>query len=93
MKKRKVIVIDLMQKNYSYYLTEPMGKNFHAEFPPGVTPKQMLEMGVFGGKYLTDCRDEFPGGWYTNEKNLSSHKLKRGRDDRTPPCRDIGLEL
>jgi hypothetical protein len=68
MKMRKVIVNDLMQKNYIYYRTEPMGKNFHAEFSPEVTPKQMLEMGVFGGKYMTDCRGEFPKDWYAHAK-------------------------
>ena len=46
--RRKVIVNDLMQKNYSYCLTEPDGKNFHAEFSPDLTPKEMLELGVFG---------------------------------------------
>jgi hypothetical protein len=68
MKRRKVIVNDLMQKNYTYYLTEPMGKNFHKEFSPGVTPKQMLEMGVFGGKYMTDCKEEFPKDWFADAK-------------------------
>ena len=58
----------MMQKGYVYYLTEPMGKNFHPEFSPPVTPKQMLKMGVFGGKYMTDCRDEFPDDWYIRAK-------------------------
>ncbi|GIW69436.1 MAG: hypothetical protein KatS3mg101_0183 [Patescibacteria group bacterium] len=65
---KKVIVNDLMQKNYIYYLTEPMGKNFDPEFKPELTPKQMLEMGVFGGKYMTDCRNEFPKDWFENAK-------------------------
>jgi hypothetical protein len=68
MKRREVIVNDLMQKNYVYYITEPVGENFHAEFSPEVTPKQMLEMGVFGGKYMTDCINEFPKDWYTHAK-------------------------
>ena len=59
MKRRKVIVNDLMQNDYVYYLTEPSGKNFHPEFSPDLTPKQMLAMGVFGGHYMTDCRNEF----------------------------------
>jgi hypothetical protein len=43
-------------------------KNFHPDFAPQVTPQQMLAMGVFGGKYMTDCVHEFPGGWFRNAK-------------------------
>jgi len=68
MKRQEIIVNDLMQQNYVYYRTEPIGKNFHAEFSPGLTPEQMLERGVFGGKYMTDCRDEFPEDWYAHAK-------------------------
>jgi hypothetical protein len=68
MKRRKVVVNDLMQKHYVYYLTEPAGRNFHAEFKPDLTPKQMLKMGVFGGKYMTDCRNEFPRDWFVGAK-------------------------
>jgi hypothetical protein len=71
MKRRKVTVNDIMQKNYIYYLTEPAGKNFHPEFTPELTPKQMLEMGVFGGKYMTDCKKEFLKNWFTNAKLCS----------------------
>jgi hypothetical protein len=68
MKKRKVLVNDLMQRKYVYFLTEPVGQNFHPEFAPEVSPKQMLEMGVFGGKYMTDCQDEFPRDWFVHAK-------------------------
>ena len=54
-KPKEVRVNDLMQKGYVYTLIEPEGENFHPDFKPELTPKQMLEMGVFGGKYLTDC--------------------------------------
>jgi hypothetical protein len=67
MRKRKV-VNDKMQKGYAYYLTEPEGKNFHPDFSPELTPKQMLELGVFGGKYMTDCRREFPREWFAKAK-------------------------
>ena len=63
-----VIVNDLMQQGYSYQRTEPAGKNFATGFVPEVTPAEMLQLGVFGGKYLCDCRDEFPPEWYDRAK-------------------------
>lgn len=65
---KKVIVNDLMQKNYVYFLKESMGKNFHPEFKPELSPKEMLELGVFGGKYMTDCKNEFPKNWFVGAK-------------------------
>lgn len=65
---RTITVNDLMQKNYTYTCTEPAGKNFDPEFKPDLTPKEVLELGAFGGKYMTDCRDEFPKSWYVNAK-------------------------
>lgn len=66
--KKKISVSDLMQKNYIYYLTEPEGRNFGADFRPELTPAQMLELGVFGGKYMTDCQSEFPKQWFKKAK-------------------------
>ena len=57
-----------MQKNYRYVLTEPEGKNFDKDFRPDLTPKQMLSLGVFGGKYMTDCQKEFPRDWWARAK-------------------------
>jgi hypothetical protein len=71
MKRQKVVVSDLMQKKYIYYLVEPVGCNFDPEFFPELTPKQMLELGVFGGKYMTDCRAEFPRSWFAHAKLCS----------------------
>ncbi len=65
---KRVIVDDLMQKGYEYFLTKPFGKDFHKEFRPELTPKQMLSLGVFGGKYMTDCKKEFPSDWFKNAK-------------------------
>ena len=61
-------VNDSMQKGYSYELTESTGKNFHPDFKPQLSPKEMLEIGVFNGKYLNDCREEFPIDWFENAK-------------------------
>lgn len=57
-----------MQQGYRYELTQPVGKNFSPSFRPQLTPRQLLELGVFGGKYMTDCRDEFPASWFTRAK-------------------------
>ncbi len=71
MRRKLVVVNDKMQKGYRYYLTKPIGKNFHQDFKPELTPKEMLRLGVFGGKYMTDCRNEFPKTWYKNAKLCS----------------------
>lgn len=67
-KKKIVTVNNLMQKNYRYVLTEPKGKNFDKDFRPDLTPKQMLALGVFGGKYMTDCKKEYPKDWWVKAK-------------------------
>ena len=66
--KTKVVVHDKMQHGYTYYRTEPAGRNFSPAFTPELTPPQMLRLGVFGGKYMTDCRDEFPKAWFTRAR-------------------------
>lgn len=66
--KRRIVVRDKMQQGYVYALTEPAGRNFHPGFLPELTPRQMLELGVFGGCYLTDCRREFPRSWFARAK-------------------------
>lgn len=62
-----VRVRDTMQ-TAEYVLSEPEGRNFDPRFAPDLTPKEMLALGVFGGKYMTDCRDEFPADWFTDAK-------------------------
>ncbi len=75
-----VLVDDKMQKGYSYELKESMGKNFDPSFNPDLSPKQMLEMGVFGGVYMRDCKEEFPTDWFANAKfapeDTSKHVAK-----------------
>ena len=73
-----VIVNDKMQRKYSYLLTAPLGKDFDPRFLPELTPPQMLSLGVFGGKYLTDCINEFPENWFIDahlSRTLSNSKL------------------
>lgn len=42
----------------------------NSDFTPDLTPKQMLELGVFDGWYFSDevSRAEFPADWFTNAK-------------------------
>jgi len=65
--KKKVVINDKMQQGY-YHLTQPAGRNFDPDFKPELTPAQMLELGVFGGRYMTDCRKEFPKSWFQRAK-------------------------
>lgn len=63
-----VVVNDRMQRGYRYLLSSPMGQNFAPAFAPELTPKEMLALGVFGGKYMTDTRKEFPESWFSEAK-------------------------
>jgi hypothetical protein len=61
---QRIIVSDRIQTHYEYFLTQPTGKCLTPEFQPQLSPQKMLELGVFGGKYMTDCIDEFPKQWF-----------------------------
>lgn len=63
-----MLVNDKMQQNYRYEYSAKMGTDFHVDFRPELTPKQMLELGVFEGHYLTDCQAEFPAEWFVDAK-------------------------
>ena len=66
-----VTVNDKMQRNYVYDISEKQGKNFDKDFKPELTPKEMLALGIFGGKYMTDCKEEFPRDWFKQVKLCS----------------------
>src|SRR5579872_1301926 len=69
-----------MQSGYRYELSAPTGREFHPGFAPDLTPKQMLALGVFGGRYMTDCQGEFPAEWFVGAK------LSPGRADAGLNC-------
>ena len=79
-KPREIVVHDKMQRGYTYVLTAPAGRDFDPEFRPELTPREMLALGVFGGKYMTDCRGEFPKSWFAKAK------LSPERRDPTLNC-------
>ena len=75
LKKRTIVIVnDKMQTGYRYALTAPIGRNFDPEFRPELTPAQMLQLGVFGGKYMTDCTKEFPASWFTRAKLAAKYR-------------------
>lgn len=63
---------DKFQRNYTYRLTEPVGKNFHADFKPHLTPPEMLKVGVFDGAYFIGVDGlipaDLPKSWFTGVK-------------------------
>jgi hypothetical protein len=63
-----VVVNDRMQRNYWYEIVALPGEGFAPEFRPNFSPREMLERGVFEGKYCNDCTDEFPQNWFRNAR-------------------------
>jgi hypothetical protein len=82
--RRLITVNDRMQRDYRYERVEPAGRNFDPEFKPDLTPAEMLRLGVFSGKYMTDCGDEFPASWFKHAK------LASGSRDRS--LNDLGVD-
>lgn len=84
MRKRTVVVNDRMQKNYRYTLTAAAGRDFDPEFKPELTPAQMLKLGIFAGKYMTDCGREYPRSWFA--------RAKLAKGNRDPDLNYFGVD-
>ncbi len=76
-KAKQITIDDRMQRGYSYVLSAPAGRKLDPGFEPELTPREMLALGIFGGKYMTDCRKEFPASWFARAK------LAKGKRDKS----------
>jgi len=77
---RKIKVKNNYQKNYTYECVEPIGKNFDSDFKPQLSPKEMLKLGVFGGKYFDGYHDEFPKSWFVGASLSESGKYEKDKN-------------
>lgn len=69
---RTISVNDSLQ-GYTYECRESIGENFDPDFKPELTPKEMLELGVFGGDYFHGEYDEFPAEWFKDARLSDQH--------------------
>jgi hypothetical protein len=77
---KTITVNDNRQKGYKYKLVEPIGKNFDPEFKPPLTPKEMLKLGIMGGKYFDGYHDEYPKDWFKDASLSESGKYEKDKN-------------
>jgi hypothetical protein len=53
--------------------------DFYKIFKPELTPKKMLELGVFGGAYFGSNTKEYPRSWFKNAKLSKKFDVKLNR--------------
>jgi hypothetical protein len=54
-------------------------KNIYKIFKPDLSPKKMLELGVFGGSYFGLNIKEYPGAWFKKAKIIKKFDVNNNR--------------
>ena len=68
----RIYVNDKMQTG-DYILTATYGKKgMDKRLKDALNPQECLRQGVFSGKYMNDCINEFPTEWFENSKHKRS---------------------
>ena len=90
---RVIKVNDFLQQNYTYVLTATYGRLDELVAPnedpvvteyfrPDLTPKYLLDQGVFGGGYCNDCIFELPKEWLLHPTDI--HLLNSLNPEKCP---------
>ena len=72
--------------------------DFYKIFKPELTPKRMMELGVFGGAYFGLNIKEYPKSWFANAKisktfDVDLNRFKDGGPVITHPHLEKGATL
>lgn len=65
----KTVVFKNAMQRGRYFVSARVGRDFHEPgFTPALRPYEMLQLGVFEGKYINSAMSEYPASWARGAK-------------------------